>query len=123
MELLYKYIKFDPVIICLDALLLKREAFQHVLSNNFTQVQLYEIVSGILLSNFGKILVIPAVLWGYSEMYVWLSAIFVCASNVQAFRVLCPSWPAIFCAVVVISSHVVASKTGRTLYNVHSAIK
>lgn len=46
----------------------------------------YELVRGILLSNFGKILVIPAVLWGYSEMYVWLTAIFVCASNVQAFR-------------------------------------
>ncbi|CAG2213678.1 ARV1 [Mytilus edulis] len=167
-ELVDKYIEFDPVIICLDALLLKREAFQHVLSNNSTQAQwkltsilllfdaytklvhqrqngdqinrpmpdsvfkirpssdklrLYEIVRGILLSNFGKILVIPAVLWGYNEMYVWLSAIFVCASNVQAFRVLCPSWPAIFCAVLVISSHVVASTTGRILYNVHSAIK
>ncbi|XP_052106773.1 protein ARV1-like [Mytilus californianus] len=201
-ELVDKYIEFDPVIICLDALLLKREAFQHVLSNNSTQAQwkltsilllfdaytklvhqrqngdhtnrpmpdsvlysafewdlyfnyfsaliellvcvvvillafviaskimpssdklrLYEIVRGILLSNFGKILVIPAVLWGYNEMYVWLTAIFVCASNVQAFRVLCPSWPAIFCAVVVISSHVIASLTGSIIYNLHSAIK
>ena len=48
--------------------------------------RLDEIVRGILLSNFGKILVIPAVLWGYSEMYVLLTAMFVCASNVQAFR-------------------------------------
>lgn len=39
-----------------------------------------------MLSNFGKVLVIPAVFWGYNEMYVWLTAIFVCASNVQAFR-------------------------------------
>lgn len=45
-----------------------------------------EIVRAILLSNFGKVLVIPAVFWGYNEMYVWLTAIFVCASNVQAFR-------------------------------------
>ncbi|XP_076100543.1 protein ARV1-like [Mytilus galloprovincialis] len=201
-ELVDKYIEFDPVIICLDALLLKREAFQHVLSNNSTQAQwkltsilllfdaytklvhqrqngdqinrpmpdsvlysafewdLYfnyfiavielvicicvilmvfaiasrikpsleklgfnEIVRAILLSNFGKVLVIPAVFWGYNEMYVWLTAIFVCASNVQAFRVLCPSWPAIFSAVVVISSHVIASTTGSIIYNFHFAFK
>lgn len=201
-DLVDKYIEFDPVIICLDALLLKREAFQHVLSNNSTQAQWkltsvlllfdaytklvhqrqngdqrhrplpdsvlysalewdlyfnyflallellvcliviltvfviankffrttdnlrwYELVRGILLSNFGKILVIPAVLWGYSEMYVWLTAIFVCASNVQAFRVLCPSWPAMFCVVVVISSHVIASITANIVYHMHTTIK
>lgn len=201
-ELVDKYIEFDPVIICLDALLLKREAFQHVLSNNLTQAQwkltsilllfdaytklvhqrqsgdqsqrplpknvlysafewdLYfnyflafsellvcvvvilaafmiarkvspipdnlsprEVARGILLSNFGKILVIPAVLWGYNEMYVWLTAIFVCASNVQALRVMCPSWPAIFCAVVVISSHMLASTTSSIIYLFHTSLK
>ncbi|XP_071161533.1 protein ARV1-like isoform X2 [Mytilus edulis] len=47
-ELVDKYIEFDPVIICLDALLLKREAFQHVLSNNSTQAQ-WKLTSILLL--------------------------------------------------------------------------
>ena len=43
---------------------------------------------GLLLSNFGKILVIPAIMWGqkYSTISLWLCNIFTVASNIQAAR-------------------------------------
>jgi len=45
-------------------------------------------VSGLMLSNFGKMFVLPAILWGhqYSILYTWLCNIFTMAANVQAIR-------------------------------------
>ncbi|XP_033735215.1 protein ARV1-like [Pecten maximus] len=190
-----KYIESEPVIICLDALLLKQQAFRHVLYNRQSQGQwklvailllcdaftklllqrpnsgesrlrpdymiysalewgLYqnfslaliellstvsiiilcimmvssekcrpgELMHGILLSNFGKILVIPAVLWGtnYSLIYVSLSRVFVCAANIQAIRVLSPSCHISICITSVILGHVVATVTSIWIQNMFS---
>jgi hypothetical protein len=45
-----------------------------------------EVVRVLLLANFGKILVVPAILWGhsYSHIYLWLSTLFVAGANIQA---------------------------------------
>ncbi|XP_060079535.1 protein ARV1-like [Ylistrum balloti] len=193
-----KYIESEPVIVCLDALLLKQQAFRHVLYNKKTQghwklvailllcdaftklllehrssgeshlrpdymiysalewglyqnfslalIELVIVVSiiivcirmvsteefrseelmrGVLLSNFGKILVIPAVLWGknYSHIYVRLSHLFVCAANIQAIRVLSPSCNISTCILSVVFGHLVAMGTSiwiQTLFSQNS---
>ncbi|XP_064600473.1 protein ARV1-like [Liolophura sinensis] len=166
-----KYIEFDPVVILLDAFLLKRQAFRHVLYNTDIQshwkltlvfllcdaytklfrskgavseklkpdyvfysalewdlyvmffiataemticvvtmyalvclvskllkhstVSFREVLRGTLLSNFGKLLVVPAILWGQSDslLYLWLTKTFVLGANVQAVRVVCQLGP------------------------------
>ena len=40
-DIIDKYTEYDPVIISLDVLLLKREALRHVLYNSNVQVTLY----------------------------------------------------------------------------------
>ena len=47
-----------------------------------------DVIRAVLLSNFGKILVIPGILWTtfYSNIHVQLSQLFVCAANIQALR-------------------------------------
>ncbi|XP_013414262.1 protein ARV1-like [Lingula anatina] len=46
------------------------------------------ILGGILLSNFGKLLVIPATIWGQADnpTYILVIRIFLIASNVQACK-------------------------------------
>ncbi|XP_071079709.1 protein ARV1-like [Haliotis cracherodii] len=174
-EVVDKYIEYEPVIIYLDALLLKLPAFRHILINTvqtaiwkFTlvillceafirllqdryakvpmagpikpdyvfysalewnlyynyavsavelmiflvavvmvlcilqrsrgrrqqdsQLNLKLVVRSLIWSNFGKVLVIPVMLWGqtYSAIYLSLSRAYVLASYVQALRVSGP---------------------------------
>ncbi|XP_021362558.1 protein ARV1-like isoform X2 [Mizuhopecten yessoensis] len=192
-----KYIESEPVIICLDFLLLKQQAFRHVLYNRKTQghwklvailllcdaftklllgrphstesylrpdymiysalewglyinfslalIELFitiliiivcirtistekcrpgELMRGVLLSNFGKILVIPAVLWGtnYSLIYVSLSRMFVCAANIQAIRVLSPGCHVSTCIMSVVLGHVVAMLSSIWIQNILSQV-
>ncbi|XP_050406161.1 protein ARV1 [Patella vulgata] len=167
-EVVDKYIEYDPVIIYLDAMLLKIPAYRHILINQkqpvlsiikltigllfcdaFTKLMLQEsefsneklkpdrvfyaafelnlywnyflamiqwfihisvviflmrfserkkesnssrktlLIRSIIISNCGKILVIPAILWGqtYGIIYLRLSQLFVLLSNIQALRV------------------------------------
>lgn len=45
-------------------------------------------LSGVLLSMFGKLLIIPAIIWSQtdSDIYLWLTRVFVFTSNVQAIK-------------------------------------
>lgn len=199
-EVVDKYIEFDPIIISLDAMLLKKQAFRHVFNNSGVQAahwkltiilllcdaytrlvqqhsykqnqrsmpdymiysalewELYwnfllafielivtvmvivavgyfidhvhdindnkistmEKVRGLLLSNFGKILVLPAILWGsdYSYINLMLSHLFVFASNVQALRVMCPGWKYLIYIFLVGIGHSVAMITTRSLQKI-----
>ncbi|KXJ22438.1 protein ARV1 [Exaiptasia diaphana] len=49
-----------------------------------------ELCSAILLSSFGKLLVIPVVLWSnsYSKVCLWLVKLFVFTSNAEAIKVV-----------------------------------
>ncbi|XP_052769880.1 protein ARV1-like [Mya arenaria] len=180
-----KYIEHDLVIVSLDALLLKRQAFRHVLINSgieshwkfclvlllceavtkllrqtsvnrepewppenvlysALEVDLYwnfvssavelfcfliivvammcifkkvsssnewpsahTFLCGILLSMFGKMFVLPAILWGhkYSAVYTLLCDVFTAAANIQAVRVLCPKWNIVGLTVSVVMGH------------------
>ncbi|XP_046571183.1 protein ARV1-like [Haliotis rubra] len=186
-EVVDKYIEYEPVIIYLDALLLKLPAFRHILINTvqtaiwkFTlvillceafirllqdryakvpmagpikpdyvfysalewnlyynyavsagelmiflmavvtvlfilqrkrgggpqhpQLNIQLVVRALIWSNFGKVLVIPVMLWGqtYSAIYLSLSRAYVLACYVQALRVTGPA-SSLLEAVTVIS--------------------
>lgn len=47
-----------------------------------------DVMRAVILSNFGKFLVILAVLWGTqnSDIYIHLIKTNICAANVQALR-------------------------------------
>lgn len=46
------------------------------------------VLRAVILSNFGKFLVILAVLWGTqnSDVYIHLIKTYICAANVQALK-------------------------------------
>lgn len=69
-----------------------------------------ECACGLILSNFGKIFVLPAILWGhnYSVLYTWLCTIFTVAANVQTLRVLCPTWEVPLLVASVLCGHILA---------------
>ncbi|XP_041351251.1 protein ARV1-like [Gigantopelta aegis] len=48
------------------------------------------VVRALVMSDFGKILLIPVMLWGqtYSVFYIWICHVFVLASNIQALKVV-----------------------------------
>ncbi|XP_053395885.1 protein ARV1-like [Mercenaria mercenaria] len=182
-----KYVEYDLVIVSLDALLLKRQAFRHILINSGIQshwkfclvlliseaiikllnqpvtedtkqwksdsviysalefdlywnfltsaIELFcflfvvlmcvlvwknitgehkdqwpsmqECACGLMLSSLGKVLVLPAVLWGlnYSVLYTWLCTLFTIAANIQAVRVLCPMWNVLAVTVCILLGH------------------
>ncbi|KAF3850175.1 hypothetical protein F7725_019894 [Dissostichus mawsoni] len=132
-----KYIEYDPVIILIDAILCKTQAFRHILFNTSLNVSLlhgteqssdpadiirytkewefYGIVllavllflmvvvgvcrarpstsaccSGLCCSCYGKVLLIPAVIWehDHSPLCLGLIKMFVLTSNSQAIRVI-----------------------------------
>ncbi|XP_064622739.1 protein ARV1-like isoform X2 [Lineus longissimus] len=53
--------------------------------------QIMPVLKGVLLSNMGKLFVVPAIIWGQSNSlyYLVLTRIFIFTSNSQALRVLC----------------------------------
>ena len=59
--------------------------------NNTTRTSSGDVLKSWVVSNFGKLLAIPAILWGQSSsaIYLALSALFVFTSNVQAIKVIC----------------------------------
>ncbi|KAE8601548.1 hypothetical protein XENTR_v10013712 [Xenopus tropicalis] len=127
-----KYIEYDPVIILINAMLCKAQAYRHVLfntsinihgklcifcllceaytrwlqlpgSSNITNPEdiiryakewdfyrLFGIAAlALLLSSYGKLLLIPAVIWehDYTNLCLRLITLFVLTSNMQAIRV------------------------------------
>ncbi|CAH1792995.1 unnamed protein product [Owenia fusiformis] len=48
------------------------------------------LIHGLIVSNFGKLLVVPAVIWGQSNsaLYMWLTRLFTFTSNMQAIKVM-----------------------------------
>jgi len=57
-------------------------------SQLFLNFSAQSVMCGVLLSMFGKLLVLPALLWGheYSALYTPLLGVFTVAANIQALR-------------------------------------
>ncbi|XP_048734526.1 protein ARV1-like [Ostrea edulis] len=66
-----------------------------------------DLVRSVVLSTFGKVLVILAVLWGTknSHLYIQLIKAYICAANVQALRVCLPGWRIPSVAAISIVGH------------------
>ncbi|XP_006817431.1 protein ARV1-like [Saccoglossus kowalevskii] len=174
-----KYIEFDPVIILLDAVLHKQQAYRHILYNSLINVhwklcvlcllcdayvkwtqlkeqnadgtkdflyyalewdyyamffiaglefvcfilgvvlscKLYQKfttntmltpstsmqVRALMLSNSGKLLVLPAVIWGASSSILlrWITTVFVFTSSIQSLQVLFQSHTVVNCILVL----------------------
>lgn len=66
-----------------------------------------DVMRAVILSNFGKFLVILAVLWGTqnSDIYIHLIKTYICAANVQALRVCLPSRSIWFVMAVTLAGH------------------
>ncbi|KAM5144153.1 protein ARV1 isoform 3-T3 [Callospermophilus lateralis] len=127
-----KYIEYDPVIILINAILCKAQAYRHILFNTKINIhgklcmfcllceaylrwwqlqdstqntapddliryakewdfyRMFAIASlALLLSSYGKLLLIPAVIWehDYTPLCLKLIKVFVLTSNFQAVRV------------------------------------
>lgn len=69
----------------------------------FPRMKLNCLFNGLLLANFGQLLVIPTVIWGQSEnlAYRRLTVVFIALSNIQAYKAV--SGAARFSAVFGIS--------------------
>lgn len=54
----------------------------------FPRMKLNCLFNGLLLANFGQLLVIPTVIWGQSEnlAYRRLTVVFIALSNIQAYK-------------------------------------
>ncbi|KAL4238872.1 sterol homeostasis protein [Mactra antiquata] len=197
-----KYIEYDLVIVSLDALLLKRQAFRHILINRrlkshwkillvlliceaitkllddtdiddnklwksgdviysaleidlywnfiFAGLEMFSLISGVLLciyifrlflpqtefqsftniihglvlSCLGKILILPAILWGLktSTLYVQLCMLFTVAANVQALRVLLPDWNTIVIMICIVCGHTLANLTSVGLQTIKTVL-
>ncbi|OAD04791.1 hypothetical protein MUCCIDRAFT_161506 [Mucor lusitanicus CBS 277.49] len=100
-----KYIEHDFVIIFIDMLLHKPQVYRHLLFNRITEqdgvephvfrfaillilfeVCIHNYVSmALIISSFGKMLLILMVIWDYKQLeYSWLVSIIVLASNTEA---------------------------------------
>ncbi|KAJ3401196.1 sterol homeostasis protein, partial [Chytridiales sp. JEL 0842] len=67
-----KYIENDSVIVFIDMLLHKRPVYN-------------KISMALVLSSFGKLLLIAMVIWDYNELeYSWLVNLLVLTSNLEA---------------------------------------
>ncbi|KAI0213628.1 Protein ARV1 [Lamellibrachia satsuma] len=171
-----KYIEFDPVIIFLDALLHKPQAYRHLLFNDkfkapgrlllifllcdtylkweslqtdrphppgvhllrnsrgrllqdvcpcnhrmvsatHNKVSTSLLVWSLVVSSFGKLLAIPAILWGqtHSAIYMILANVFIFTSNVSALKVLCPVGR-LGAVVILGSAHLLQAFIGHHLF-------
>nr|XP_022329190.1 protein ARV1-like isoform X1 [Crassostrea virginica]XP_022332850.1 protein ARV1-like isoform X1 [Crassostrea virginica] len=66
-----------------------------------------DIVRALILSNFGKTLVILVVLCGTqnSDTFIQLIKAYICAANVQALRVCLPSWNSAIVIALTVTGH------------------
>lgn len=83
-----------------------------------------ECACGLMLSCLGKILVLPAVLWGqnYSVLYTWLVDLFTLAANIQALVVLYPHWHRYALSFCVLFAYVISCGTAIGLRHLKTAI-
>ncbi|XP_061173351.1 protein ARV1-like [Saccostrea echinata] len=68
------------------------------------------LVQAVVLSNFGKFLVILAVLWGTknSHLYIQLIKTYICAATVQTLRVCMPHWGIVKVSFIAIFGHLLS---------------
>ncbi|XP_052269120.1 protein ARV1-like isoform X2 [Dreissena polymorpha] len=79
-----------------------------------------DCMCGLMLSMFGKMFVLPALLWAhkYSAVYTWLSYLFTAAANVQALTVLCPKWHSLGMAISVVLGQCASIGVSKVLQNI-----
>ncbi|KAK2182552.1 hypothetical protein NP493_348g00039, partial [Ridgeia piscesae] len=75
------------------------------------------LVWSLVVSSFGKLLAIPAILWGqtHSAIYVILASVFIFTSNVSALKVLCPVGR-LGAVVILGSAHLLQAIIGHQLF-------
>ncbi|XP_062601364.1 protein ARV1-like [Saccostrea cucullata] len=105
-------IELSSLVLCICVLVMVFSSLNPTLSsyscNRWKDIS--NLVQAVVLSNFGKFLVILAVLWGTknSHLYIQLIKTYICAASVQALRVCLPHWRVLQVSIIAILGHLLS---------------
>lgn len=85
-----------------------------------SDLSMLAVIEGLIISSFGKLLALPAMVWGqtHSPQYLLLTKVFIFTSNVTAFKVV--SRTNRFVAIVIIGSALIVQNVVGNFCLTHS---